>query len=54
MPRIYQKVGLPAAPVFNFSANGQATIPENLRQKYDSYLRGAVVYNRTIGQDAED
>jgi hypothetical protein len=25
---------------FQFSANGQATIPGNLRQKYDSYLPG--------------
>jgi hypothetical protein len=37
MPKIYQNVGVPAAPVFNFSANGPATIPGNLRQKYDSY-----------------
>jgi len=39
MPKIYQNVGVPAAPVFNFSANGPATIPGNLRQKYDSYIR---------------
>jgi pullulanase/glycogen debranching enzyme len=37
MPRIYQNVGVPAAPVSNFSANGPATIPRNLRQRYDSY-----------------
>jgi len=38
MPRIYQKVGMPAAPVFNFLPAAKSRFSENQRQKYDSYI----------------
>src|ERR1022692_3377165 len=38
MPRIYQNVGIPAAPVFNFLRTAKPLFSGNLRQKYDSYV----------------
>src|ERR1022692_1714263 len=42
MPRIYQNVGIPAAPVFNFLRTAKPLFSGNLRQKYDSYIRIAI------------